>query len=67
MSPEVYQAMALRSGLMLMAKGVVKPNRNWTWKAMLATASRLTGKGPYTRQGVERARRDLLDFMERSS
>jgi hypothetical protein len=40
----MYRANALASGLLLYAKAGKKPNRAWTPTAMLAAASKITGK-----------------------
>ena len=63
LTPRIYQALALRSALKLMAQGI-KPNRAYTPAAVLRTVSRLTG-GTYTgRKDYDRAIADLTTWLE---
>lgn len=55
----VFQALALRSGLGLMAVGI-KPHRTWTsLKLALARASEYTGHEYKGKKDIARARADL--------
>jgi len=56
-----YQALTLRVGLSLMAKGI-KPNREWTWKSALLTAGKITGETYKNKKDAERAREDLRRY-----
>ena len=58
-TPELFQAIALKHGLSLYVKTGIKPNSAWTPSAMLRTASYITGhafkRGQYT-QAIEALR-----------
>lgn len=41
---DIYQALAIWGGLRLYAATGMKPNASWTPKAMMATASQITGR-----------------------
>lgn len=66
MTPQIYQAIALKTGLELYSKYRMKPNKAWTPKAMLATAERITGK-TYKRGQFVRAIEDLSDWIQDQS
>lgn len=62
MNPVIYQAVVLKAGLRLYAKSGIKPNRDWTPKAMLQTATTFTGQ-KYKLGEYYRAANDLQDWI----
>ena len=62
-NPYVYQALALRRGLLLYASTGRKPNTAWTPGAMLRTAGRITGK-TYSRRQYAQAATDLHEWVQ---
>jgi hypothetical protein len=59
---QVFQAMALRRGLLLYADTGMKPNSAWTPAAMLRTATSITGNH-YKRGEYRRAAADLEGWL----
>ncbi len=59
----VYQAIAVRRGLLTYAQTGMKLNRMWTPKAMLLTASSITGKA-YKRGAYVKAAEDLQTWID---
>lgn len=60
---EVFRCTALASGLRMYDRHKMIPNRAYTPKRMLSTASAITGKG-YKRGEYERAAADLMQHAE---
>jgi hypothetical protein len=62
-NPKLYQLMVIKSGLKLYLKNGMLPNRAYTLKALLTTASSFTGK-PYTRKTAEQAIVDMQAIVD---
>lgn len=62
----VFAMKVLASGLRLYAKTGMKPNRMYTPKAMLETATKYTGKA-YKRGQYEQAAQDLTELAATSA
>lgn len=59
----LYQAIALRSGLMMYAKCRMKPNRAWTPTAMLRAVEAILPGKHYRRGEYDRAAADLTFWI----
>lgn len=64
-SVQIYLAMSLRAGLKLHLATGMKPNKNWTLRAMLSEAGKLTGK-TYSGRAHTQAMADLSAWIDQA-
>ena len=62
-NPYIYQAIAVKHGLLLYVRSGIKPNTHWTPAAMLRTAGQIT-KQKYKRGEYLRAANDLQYWVD---